>query len=120
MSDGIMLVFGEDGVAREYDDTWDITIHCESEEEQKAIWKKLNNLNREVNNLTDTISRQAAIHLIAGYDGVIEQPEQDILSWLLAYHAKSFDLHGRYMPHEVIGWLVHDFANAYMAERREE
>ena len=48
------------------------------------------------------------------------QPEQDILSWLLAYHAKSFDLHGRYMPHEVIGWLVHDFANAYMAERREE
>lgn len=45
------------------------------------------------------------------------QPEQDILSWLLAYHTKSFDLHGRYMPHEVIGWLVHDFANAYMAER---
>lgn len=48
------------------------------------------------------------------------QPEQEILSWLLAYHAKSFELHGRYMPHEVIGWLVHDFANAYMAERREE
>lgn len=61
MSDGIMLVFGEDGVAREYDDTWDITIHCESEEEQKAVWEKLNNLNREVKNLTDTISRQAAI-----------------------------------------------------------
>ena len=84
--------------------------------------------------MDDLISRQAAIHLIAGYDGVIDksvakrlliqmtsaQPEQDILSWLLAYHAKSFDLHGRYMPHEVIGWLVHDFANAYMAERREE
>lgn len=46
-------------------------------------------------------------------------PEQDILSWLLAYHTKSFDLHGRYMAHEVIGWLVHDFANAYMAEGRE-
>lgn len=61
MSDGIMLVFGEDGVAREYDDTWDITIHCESEEEQKAVWEKLYNLNREVKNLTDTISRQAAI-----------------------------------------------------------
>lgn len=58
MSDGIMFVFGEDGVARKYDDTWDITIHCESEEEQKAVWEKLNNLNREVKNLTDTISRQ--------------------------------------------------------------
>ena len=41
MSDEIMLVFGEDGVAREYDDTWDITIHCESKEEQDMAWKKL-------------------------------------------------------------------------------
>ena len=67
MSDGIMLVFGEDGVAREYDDTWDITIHCESEEEQKAVWEKLNNLNREVKNLTDTISRQAAIDEVVAW-----------------------------------------------------
>ena len=91
---------------------------------------------------TDVISRQAAIEKFEPWlkvDGYSEgelnmlkavlyelrflpsaQPEQDILSWLLAYHTKSFDLHGRYMPHEVIGWLVHDFANAYMAERREE
>ena len=34
--------------------------------------------------------------------------EVDLLSWLLAYHKKSFDLKGRYMSHEVIGWLVHD------------
>lgn len=34
MSDGIMLTIGEDGVARQYDDTYDITIHCESEVEQ--------------------------------------------------------------------------------------
>ena len=46
-----------------------------------------------------------------------ERPEQDILAWLLAYHMKSFDLKGRYIAHEVIGWLVHDFATAYMAER---
>lgn len=64
MSDGIMLVLGEDGVAREYDDTWDITIHCESEEEQKAVCEKLNNLNREVKDLTDTISRHAAISAV--------------------------------------------------------
>ena len=69
MSDEIMLVFGEDGVAREYDDTWDITIHCESEEEQKLVWEKLNNSNQEAKNSNesssthkalDTISRQAA------------------------------------------------------------
>lgn len=44
------------------------------------------------------------------------QPEQEILLWLLAYHTKSFELHGRYLPHKVIGWLVHDFANAYQKE----
>lgn len=73
MSDEIMLVFGEDGVAREYDDTWDITIHCESEEEQKAVLEKLNNSNQEAKNSTessltqkglDTISRQAAIETL--------------------------------------------------------
>ena len=52
MSDEIMLVFGEDGVAREYDDTWDITIHCESEEEQKAVLEKLNNSNQEAQELS--------------------------------------------------------------------
>lgn len=35
MSDGFMLYLDDDGVARHYDDTYDITIHCESEEEQR-------------------------------------------------------------------------------------
>ena len=78
MSDEIMLVFGEDGVAREYDDTWDITIHCESEEEQKAVIKtvleKLNNSNQEAKTqlsakdtnvpCKDLISRQDALDAI--------------------------------------------------------
>lgn len=33
-NDGITLHIGDDGIAREYDDTYDITIHCESAEEQ--------------------------------------------------------------------------------------
>ena len=38
MSKDLMIYFNEDGVARAYDDTYDIIIHCESEEEQeKAI-----------------------------------------------------------------------------------
>jgi hypothetical protein len=43
MSDGIMLSIGEDGIAREYDDTYDITIHCESREEQEEAIKCLGN-----------------------------------------------------------------------------
>ena len=46
-------------------------------------------------------------------------PEQDIAEWMLAYHLKSFDLKGRYLPHEVISWLINDFAKVFLAERRE-
>lgn len=46
MSDGIMLSIGDDGIAREYDDTYDITIHCESREEQEEVRKTLENIPR--------------------------------------------------------------------------
>lgn len=46
------------------------------------------------------------------------QPDyQEVLGWLLAYHTMSFDLHGRYLPHEVISWLINDFTEEFIAER---
>jgi len=44
MSDGIMLSIGKDGIARAYDDTYDITIHCESQEEQDEVKRVLQNV----------------------------------------------------------------------------
>ena len=44
MSDGFMLYLDDDGVARHYDDTYDITIHCESEEEQQKAIEQLKSL----------------------------------------------------------------------------
>ena len=41
MCDGIMLMIGDDGVAHEYDDTYDIVIHCESQEDQDKAREKL-------------------------------------------------------------------------------
>ena len=41
IDDGILLLLNDDGVAEKYDDTWDITLHCESEEEQKETIKIL-------------------------------------------------------------------------------
>ena len=43
-------------------------------------------------------------------------PVKDILGWLLAYHTKSFDLKGRYLPHEVIGWLINDISKTLFKE----
>ena len=40
-NDGITLHIGDDGIARVYDDTYDITIHCESAEEQKKAMELL-------------------------------------------------------------------------------
>ena len=43
MNDEIMIMFDDNGTAREYKDDFDITIHCESKEEQGEIWKRLTN-----------------------------------------------------------------------------
>lgn len=37
MSNGTTLVQNEDGTFSTYDDTYDIVIHCETEEEQKKV-----------------------------------------------------------------------------------
>lgn len=42
MEKGLMAVMGDDGKFREYNDEFDITIHCESQEEQDRVKKILN------------------------------------------------------------------------------
>lgn len=46
MSDGLMLSIGDDGTAKVYDDTYDITIHCESGEKQEEVRKALESIPR--------------------------------------------------------------------------
>lgn len=41
MSDVMEFVQNEDGAFSAYDDTYDITIHCETEEEQKKVIERL-------------------------------------------------------------------------------
>ena len=75
----------------------------------------------------DLISRQDAINALDCINGVEEvlrslpsaQPAIEILAWLLAYHKKAFELHGRYMAHEVIGWLVHDFTQEFIGDQHD-
>ena len=42
MSETISIMFDENGMAKLYDDTFDISIHCESEEEQNKVLEILN------------------------------------------------------------------------------
>ena len=41
MSDEMMLVQNKDGTFSAYDDTYDVVIHCETEEEQKEVIERL-------------------------------------------------------------------------------
>lgn len=41
MIDGLLAYFDDAGIAHEYDPTYDITIHCESEEKQKMVYEIL-------------------------------------------------------------------------------
>ena len=41
MSDVMELIRNEDGTFSAYDDTYDVVIHCEAEEEQKKVIERL-------------------------------------------------------------------------------
>lgn len=41
MSDGMTFVQNEDGSFSAYDDSYDVVIHCETEEEQKKVIERL-------------------------------------------------------------------------------
>lgn len=47
MSDGMTLAQNEDGTFSAYNDTYDIVIHCESEEEQKKVIEHLRELQED-------------------------------------------------------------------------
>ena len=40
--DELKVILNDDGVFEEYDDTYDITIHCESQKEQDRVIEILN------------------------------------------------------------------------------
>lgn len=42
MTKELKMIMGDDGIFREYNDEFDITIHCESQEEQDQVKEILN------------------------------------------------------------------------------
>lgn len=56
----IQLIFDENGIAHKYDDTYDITIHCESLEENERV---MNILNAYVKD--DAISKKYIISVLS-------------------------------------------------------
>ena len=68
MSDGIMLTIGDDGEATLYDDTYDITIHCESKEEQDEVRKALENIPQWIP-VTERLPEESGLYQVTDMQG---------------------------------------------------
>lgn len=62
MSEDLKIIANEDGTFSEYDDTYDITIHCESEADQKDVLARLNDTHIEWN--TEENPEDADVYLV--------------------------------------------------------
>ena len=69
MSDGIMITIGDDGEATLYDDTYDITIHCESKEEQDEVKRVLENIPHWIPVTEDTLPERNRVVVVCGEKG---------------------------------------------------
>ena len=64
MTDGIMITIGDDGEATLYDDTYDITIHCESQEEQDEVKMALQNIPHWIP-VTERLPEESGCYLVS-------------------------------------------------------
>lgn len=69
LSDNIMLMIGDDGMATLYDDTYDITIHCESKEEQDKVKRLLKNVPQWIPVTEDTLPEDNRVVVVCGDKG---------------------------------------------------
>ena len=104
MTDSINLIFDEDGMARIYDDTYDITIHCESQEEQDKVLAKLN---RRWIPCSERLPEVTGSYLVTVHPNYIVPSgiHVDMLSW---FNGKWwFDLDGQdaEFPDPIIAWM---------------
>lgn len=123
MSDGITIMQNEDGSFRKYDDTYDIVIHCESEEEQKKAIELINQSLKKSNGWipvsdrlpedekeclvtlekiygTPEISMGIASYLRFGDAGYWNEKKYGYLEW-----DKYSDGHGGTRMYKVIAWM---------------
>lgn len=127
MADSINLIFDEDGVARIYDDTYDITIHCESQEEQDAVLAKLN---RRWIPCSERLPEKDGIYIVCFDKGHLRKDEIQVETayWLNAeWQYSCLESYEHRMPRlviepikelPVIAWMP--LPEPYKAERREE
>ena len=114
----IMLVQNEDGTFDVYDDTYDVVIHCKTEEEQKKVIERLKSISwspvderlpedereclvtLEKVYGTPEIFMGIASYLKFGNDGYWNEKKYGYLEW-----DKYSDGHGGTKMYKVVAWM---------------
>lgn len=118
MSDVMEFVQNEDGTFSAYDDTYDVVIHCETEEEQKKVIERLKSISwipvderlpedereclvtLEKVYGTPEIFMGIASYLKFGNDGYWNEKKYGYLEW-----DKYSDGHGGTKMYKVVAWM---------------
>lgn len=118
MSDGMEFVQNEDGTFSAYDDSYDVVIHCETEEEQKKVIERLKSISwipvseklpedereclvtLEKVYGTPEIFMGIASYLKFGNDGYWNEKKYGYLEW-----DKYSDGHGGTKMYKVVAWM---------------
>lgn len=106
MSDGIMITIGDDGEATLYDDAYDITIHCESKEEQDEVRKALENMPHWIP-VTERLPEEPFGCLVTVWDTnpITMEEFENILPYFVGWDGEQWnDADGEQCPFEVIAW----------------
>lgn len=118
MSDEMMLVQNKDGTFSAYNDSYDVVIHCETEEEQKKVIERLKSISwipvderlpedereclvtLEKVYGTPEIFMGIASYLKFGNDGYWNEKKYGYLEW-----DKYSDGHGGTKMYKVVAWM---------------
>ena len=98
MNETISLMFDENGYAKIYDDTFDITIHCESEEEYNKV---LEILNRRWIPVSERPPEEDGEYFVTVLDSYSGRPFVDSSH----YFTGNVNNNGFYKAYEVIAWM---------------
>lgn len=99
MSDTMKLVQNEDGTFSTYDDTYDVVIHCETEEERKKVIERLKATNWIP--VSERLPEASGTYQVTCMDGRIYRSTYAKFQSKL----KRWDLTGARSYWKVIAWL---------------
>lgn len=94
MTKELKMIMGDDGIFREYNDEFDITIHCESKEESDKVKEQL----EHINDLGDYIAAITDVDFLSMNYGITDIDIQFVTSFnpdaIIKVHEKWRDKNG--------------------------